>query len=318
MQFTSAKIRDTSFGLAAQGYNPDQVDAALYEIAEQLDNGAAVDPALLKANFDTVAAGYDAREVAAFLGSISAKMPTETASTDPQAPELDEEPTVHEEPHAHPEVPADLDLDAGASSADESNAPTNAGPEPNATSHINALGHGAVGGVLSAAVARGTEAHDSTVGVRLPQAVERTKLAVTELEGFIADQLVNAKAALRGQIAETQKDCTTTLVTARQVSNEALETARYRAQVILQEANRSTDDLRETFDARLEELRGTFERELARRHEEIRTDLELLVEEAKALTGELEADISSIEDHVRTSLEDARGVLTENTGRLAA
>jgi DivIVA domain-containing protein len=318
MQFTSAKIRDTSFGLAAQGYNPDQVDAALYEIAEQLDNGAAVDPALLNANFDTVVAGYDAREVAAFLGSISATMPTETASTDPQAPELDEEPTVHEEPHAHPEVPADLDLGAGASSADESNAPADIDLEPKTVSPIVAPRHQSADAVRSFAPAPEMGAQESTFGVRLPQAIERTKLAVTELEGFIADQLVNTKAALRGQIAETQKDCTTTLVTARQVSNKALETARYRAQVILQEANRSTDDLRETFHARLEELRGTFEKELARRHEEIRTDLELLVEEAKAVTGELEADISSIEDHVRTSLEDARGVLTENTGRLAA
>ncbi|MEP6642256.1 MAG: DivIVA domain-containing protein [Gaiellales bacterium] len=63
-------IRSASFGLAARGYNPTQVDALLERVASAVVAGRAVDPAELTDSFEDVASGYAADEVDRFLAAL--------------------------------------------------------------------------------------------------------------------------------------------------------------------------------------------------------------------------------------------------------
>jgi hypothetical protein len=297
VDITPASIRDASFDLAPMGCNPVQVEEALATIAERVANDEPVPAALLDCEFETVSAGFSPQEVATFFASLRQDL-LEPSQTSP-AP-------AGEAEAADPVGSSDATLDGDSDAVSE--------PSP----------------VPASAHARREEQNDepiavaprrtaaSATGSSLPTAVERTKLAVSELETFVIHQMEEAKAALRLHIDQTQADCQNTLETARTVSDQALDTARQRAEVLLDVATRTTNQLRDRFDSELAAMRAAFEDELARRHAAIQADLEALVTEAHALTQEAHGQILEVQDDVRASLEDARTVLMSPANRLAA
>jgi hypothetical protein len=298
MDITPASIRDASFALTPTGCNPVQVEETLGIIAEHLANGDPVSPELLRGEFDTVSAGFSAEEVAAFFASLRQALPE-----------------ASEAGTAIPAVEAETD-DSAESSAADANGPAEAVP---AEAVVPAPAAGATTENVSAAIAASPRRQPASVaGSSLPTAVERTKLAVSELETFVIHQMEEAKGALRLHIDQTQTDCQNTLDTARTVSDQALDTARQRAEVLLDVATRTTNQLRDRFESELAAMRAAFEEELGRRHAAIQADLEALVAEAHTLTEEAHGQILDMHEDVRASLEEARTFLTPPARRLAA
>jgi hypothetical protein len=283
MDITPASLRDASFALTPSGCNPVQVEETLAEIAERLTNDSAIPAELFDADFETVSAGFSPDEVAEFFAALRETLveSTTTATSTPISDlGADESPEAHRaaEPSTHAEA-EDAVAPMPTASTRPANLATNSG---------------------------------------LPGAVERTKLAVSELETFVIHQMDEAKAALRLHIDQTQTDCQNTLDTARTVSDQALDTARQRAEVLLDVATRTTNQLRDRFDSELASMRAAFEEDLTRRHTAIRAELEALVTETRELTQEAHAQIIEVQEDVRASLEDARTVLTDPAKRLAA
>jgi len=297
MDITPASIRDASFALTPMGYNPVQVEEALATIAQHVTHGEPVPADLLDGEFENVSAGFSPQEVATFFAALRQDLlePSET----PPGPAGEAEAT---DPIGSPEAAFDAESDV----VSEPSAVPALAPERREESDSERI----------EVMPKRTAA--SVTGSSLPTAVERTKLAVSELETFVIHQMEEAKAALRLHIDQTQTDCQNTLETARTVSDQALDTARQRAEVLLDVATRTTSQLRDRFDSELAAMRAAFEDELARRHAAIQADLGALVSEAQALTQEAHGQILEVHDGVRASLEDARTVLMSPANRLAA
>jgi hypothetical protein len=298
MEITPASIRDASFALMPMGCNPVQVEDALTTIAEHMTNGEPISADLLQAKFDSVPAGYSSDEVDAFFSALREALLEESETAD-AAPADDAESL---DPSGPSEAASDADDDVVADQ------PAAQAPPIEAIEEYSSP-------VIGVAPRRTAAA---ATGSSLPTAVERTKLAVSELETFVIHQMEEAKAALRLHIDQTQADCQNTLETARTVSDQALDTARQRAEVLLDVATRTTTQLRDRFESELAAMRAAFEEELGQRHAAIQADLEALVSEAHALTQEAHGQILEVNDEVRTSLQDARTVLTSSATRLAA
>jgi len=297
MEITPATLRDASFTLTPMGCSPVQVEETLATIAQHMTNGEPLPADLLRGEFEIVSAGFSSEEVASFFSALRQALlePSETGQV-AMAGEAEAIDTVGS---------SDAASDADSDGVPEAVAPASAS-EP-AEEH---------GSEPFAVAPRRTVT--SAVGSSLPTAVERTKLAVSELETFVIHQMDEAKAALRLHFDQTQTDCQNTLEVARTVSDQALETARQRAEVLLEVATRTTNQLRDRFESELAAMRATFEDELARRHAAIQADLEALVTEARSLTEEAHGQILEVHDDVRASLEDARTVLMSPAKRLAA
>jgi hypothetical protein len=297
MDITPASIRDASFDLTPMGCNPVQVEEALATIAEYVAKGEPVTADLFDWEFDTVSAGFSPQEVATFFtalrhellepSEIHLAMAGEAEATDP----IGSSDAAVEANSDVVSEPASVPASAHARREAQDDERIAVAPRPTAA---------------------------SAAGSSLPTAVERTKLAVSELETFVIHQMEEAKAALRLHIDQTQTDCQNTLETARTVSDQALDTARQRAEVLLDVATRTTNQLRDRFDSELAAMRAAFEDELAHRHAAIQADLEALVTEAHALTQEAHGQVLEVHDDVRASLEDARTVLMSPANRLAA
>jgi hypothetical protein len=291
------------------GYNPVQVEETLARIAEHLENGELVPSELFDVDFDAVSAGFDPDHVAEFFAKLKDIVIASTAavaSVPAEEVEADEQPVVEPDDASAAEPVANDGV--GGTFVEEEVEPVRRG-----AAHPDRMP------AAPAPVAgRPVTSAPTVITSGLPGAVERTKLAVAELEAFVIQQMEEAKAALRLHIDQTQTDCLNTLDTARTVSDQALDTARQRAEVLLDVATRTTNQLRDRFEGELASMRTAFEEDLARRHAAIRADLEALVEEAKDLTEEAHTQLTQVHDDVRTSLEDARSILTNPTRRLAA
>jgi vacuolar-type H+-ATPase subunit H len=297
MQFTPSSIREASFVLAASGYNPEEVDQRLGTIADHLAQNGTLETDLLACDFDSVPAGYDPRGVEEFFKTLRDGISKTNDLSDGDAdPAVMSGDTSQDEAAEATALEDEVtDTPAVSLTADES------GEEaPRETFDVLAA------------------AETPTVRTSLPGAVERTKLAVSELESFAASQVNAAKAALHAQLAETRADCSRTLDTARSISDEALATAREQAESVLQQATEHADELRQNFDAALTSLRRAFDSELAARHEHIRASLDELVRQAQHNTAEAQTQLASIHTHVTTSLNEAQSVLTNATDQLAA
>jgi hypothetical protein len=297
MDFTPTSIREASFPLTPMGFNPVQVEEALATIAQHVTNGEPVSAEMFQAEFDTVPAGFSSEHVAAFFAALRQALL--------EAPESRSTTVTDKAESQHSAVSSEDARDAGSDVLSEQ-------PATRAVAGEATEKHG------SAATGMAARRAAASTGSSLPTAVERTKLAVSELETFVIHQMEEAKAALRLHIDQTQTDCQNTLETARTVSDQALDTARQRAEVLLDVATRTTNQLRDRFDSELAAMRAAFEEELGRRHAAMQADLEELVTETRMLTQEAHGQILDVHEDVRASLEDARTVLTSPTTRLAA
>ena len=313
MDITPASIRDASFPLAPTGCNPVQVEETLAKIADCLGKGEVIPAQLFEVEFDTVSAGFDAGGVAAFFSSLKESAISSTAASTPVAAEASPAPEPPEAPAAEPDHVSSLDAGAGNGVSPD---PVGTDVEPSPGSDTNRNDRG--GDRIALVPPRPSAQTTMAVTSGLPGAVERTKLAVSELESFVMQQMEEAKTALRLHIDQTQSDCLNTLDTARTVSDQALDTARQRAEAMLDVATRTTNQLRDRFESELASMRSAFEEDLARRYAAVRHELEALVEEAKDLTEEAHEQLAQVHDDVRPSLEDARSILTNPTSRMAA
>jgi hypothetical protein len=298
MDITPASILDASFALTPMGCNPVQVEQALATIADHLMNGEPVSAELLQAEFDTVPAGFSSEEVAAFFATLRQALPEPSEAGTPIS-------TVEAESH-----------DPTESSAADGNVACD--PVP-AEAVLQAPAGAATMDDVSAAIDPTPKRPPASVtGSNLPIAVERTKLAVSELETLVIHKMEESKGRLRLHIDRTQTDCQNTLDTARTISDQALDTARQRAEVLLDVATRTTSQLRDRFENELAAMRSAFEEELGRRHAAIEADIEALVTEARTRTEEAHGQIIAVHDDICASLEDARTILTSPATQLAA
>src|SRR5436190_17449516 len=99
-----ASIRNASFSLTPTGYNPEQVDRFLGELAE---NGTAgIDLGELRnASFSLTPTGYNPEEVDQFLGSIADQLAAAPAPHDVQnEPPTHHQPSVEAEQQPHAEA----------------------------------------------------------------------------------------------------------------------------------------------------------------------------------------------------------------------
>jgi DivIVA domain-containing protein len=182
-------IRNASFSLLPTGYNPEQVDAALNAVAEQLAAGEDIGELISTASFQATDVGYAPAEVDAFFSGIAAEAARQTSDAAPaEAPAEDEpavandQPAQDEQAEEAGEIEDDAELESGqeqetvyvqAPAAVEWQAPSN--------------------GVFDLDV--------------LGQAVDRTADTLASLRSFIDNEIGAMMLAVERQAQETVKRC---------------------------------------------------------------------------------------------------------------
>ena len=311
MTITPDTIRNASFALMPTGYSPEQVEETLAAVADQLANSQHVDAKLLTREFDLVTLGYAptlVEDLFATLREALLSEPTTSGATRNDNHAAEEDPASQAapdgpvQPEPHPEQP---DSDGQRHVTETSD--TDSEPAPPSPTHDQVVD----AEVVPFVVPLSSPPPPSCTSGGLPGIVERTKLAVSELDACVIQHLDKTKTAVRLRIDQTQTDCLNILDNARTISDQVLDTARQRADALLGVTSRATTQLRDQLDTDLARIRQDFEEELTLRQDAVRADLERLVDDARHLTDEAHTQLLSIHHDVRASLQDARSILTD-------
>jgi DivIVA domain-containing protein len=304
-------IRNTSFSLAVNGFNPEQVDQLLVDIAVAVEQDRAIDRALLDlTSVEVVPAGYDIDEVAAFVATF-----TDDATDDPRAEEDDE--PVHaiaaldEVPEAD-EAPADADDDPAALPDEEPHLHEVAQEvEPAESEPGEAAGPAEPEAASPAVTFTDVPGFGDVAQGTLHHAVERTKQTVVELEVFLNQQFELAKAACQEAVTHTQDDCSQTMKTARNVTQAALSMTEDAAERLRAETSDAIARMTQDMERQLAFTQRTFQQNLLQCQEQVAAEIERLVGSARSRASEISVDIDAVQAQVEDALADARSVLTQ-------
>jgi DivIVA domain-containing protein len=301
-------IRNTSFTLAVNGYNPEQVDQLLVDLAAALDRDEAVDPTLVDLDgLEVVPAGYDMEEVKRFFDGF-ADFPSDSGDEElalPASTPTEDVPVI--EPVADLEVAEDEETTAAeaseAQAATDSEPATD--PEPAPADERDAA-------VLDSVQHLGDAAEGT-----LSHAVERTKQTVVELEVFLSQQFELAKAACDEAVAHTRDDCAQTMKTARSVAQAALTMTEDAAEELRGQTAAAISRISQDFERQLAFTQRTFQHNLEQCREQIAADLDRLIASSRSRADEITSDIDAVQAQVEHALADARSVLTAEVRRAA-
>ena len=252
-----ASIRNASFSLTPTGYNPEQVDRFLGELAES--GVAGIDPSSLRsASFSLTPTGYNPEEVDRFLGSIADQLaaapapqdaqnePPKLAQTEPEQIEAETEhhqieaeiehrepETAHEpEPPAYEDEPEPIQADVVTETAAAGEPPNVHLPEPAIASRETAqLGS-------------------------LADAVDR---AIAALDGFLQNELRSVRDASELEIEDIHEERRRLIDEAEQVARHHIDDTKARAEQIVDEARSDGERMRNRFEKELREERERFE-----------------------------------------------------------
>jgi DivIVA domain-containing protein len=296
-------IRDVSFTLAVEGYNPEQVDLLLVDLATAIEQQRQIGPELADlTRLEVVPAGYAVAEVEAFVNELADRAGADTRPDSAEA-------------GGDAEQPAEI----AAPTLEAVGEPDDAAPVAAAEASGEASQPDAVEDVQGTPAGDAAAAEESVVGMEgladaahgtLTHAVERTKQTVVELEVFLNQQLELAKTACQEAIAHTNDDCASTMQTARSITQAAYTTVEGAADELRAELTDAVARLHQDFDRQLAFTKRTFQQNLQQCQDEISTALNRVLDDARSRTAAITADITEIQSRVELSLADARSVLS--------
>jgi DivIVA domain-containing protein len=266
-------IRNASFSLLPTGYNPEQVDAALNAVAEQLAAGEDIGELISTASFQATDVGYAPAEVDAFFSGIAAEAARQTSDAAPaEAPAEDEPAEAYDQPaedeqDEQSEPAGEIEDDAELESGQEQGIAYVRAP---ATIEWQAPSNGVF---------------DLDV---LGQAVDRTADTLASLRSFIDNEIGAMKLAVERQAQETVKRC-----------EQLLHDASAEASALTAEVNEEISRARTAAEQQKEKQR----RDLAKELKQARAACDEEVAQARAAADEYAAKVRAEADRDRAEAQ---------------
>jgi DivIVA domain-containing protein len=263
-------IRNASFSLLPTGYNPEEVDAALNAVAEQLAAGEDIGELASTASFQVSDVGYAPVEVDAFFSSIAAEAGRQASdAATAETPVEDEPATANDQPaeDERPEAGGEIEDDAEPESGQEQE---NAYAQAPATIEWQAPSNGVF---------------DLDV---LGQAVDRTADTLASLRSFIDNEIGAMKLAVERQAQETVKRC-----------EQLLHDASAEASALTAEVNEEISRARTAAEQQKEKQR----RDLAKELKQARAACDEEVAQARAAADEYAAKVRAEADRDRAEAQ---------------
>jgi DivIVA domain-containing protein len=289
-------LRTATFSRTPDGYRPADVDDVLDALISLVDSGSTEDVlrALAERDFGTAENGYNVDQVDALLEAFEAEMLATCGYADDEASqnaeaEVDAEREIEAEGEidaeveivADGEIVAEGELEAGEPATEETAAPSAA---------------------VELAVPTAPEVRPD-LGA-LTAAIERTKVTVSGLDAFIANEVSAIQAACDRQVAETNAECEAAIAAARESAAALLAAATHRAAEIVEKSEAEADTRRNDLTAELAAVRSAFDEELATQ----RRDAERGIAEMEA---EGEAHLARVTEEARKRCDEADKLVDE-------
>jgi DivIVA domain-containing protein len=271
-------IRNASFSLLPTGYNPEQVDAALNAVAEQLAAGEDIGELISTASFQATDVGYAPAEVDAFFSGIAAEAARQTSDAAPAEAPAEDEPAEDEPAEAY-DQPAEDEQDEQSEPAGEieDDAELESGQEQ---------------GIAYVQAPATIEWQAPSNGVFdldvLGQAVDRTADTLASLRSFIDNEIGAMKLAVERQAQETVKRC-----------EQLLHDASAEASALTAEVNEEISRARTAAEQQKEKQR----RDLAKELKQARAACDEEVAQARAAADEYAAKVRAEADRDRAEAQ---------------
>jgi DivIVA domain-containing protein len=343
-----ASIRSASFSLTPTGYNPEEVDRFLGELADTTPG--SIDLAEVRnASFSLTPTGYNPEEVDQFLGSIADQLADDSAPQ-PESFQREEQPVaeheneyryepvteVEDEPVAEEEHEAEIEHEAD--DVYQPVAEVEANEEPVAAEHDGWHQPEAVDepepelevGLVQVESIPDEPAGDPPVA-SLPEAIvaERphvdlgslstaVEATIESLDGFVQNELRNLREVSALEIDDILAERQRLLEDATSVGRRHIDEASAHAEKIVNKARKEGDRMRQQVEQELREERDRFEQALADRDAQAQARVTEILEQAEARrheADELVASAAQAQASMLASFEQARSSLIQAAER---
>jgi DivIVA domain-containing protein len=344
-----ASIRNASFSLTPTGYNPEEVDRYLAELADGIATADAFD--VRNASFSLTPTGYNPEEVDEYLSQIADALsgpgPAPAAVEEPAAPQTAEFLPAPEPPAvaaAPPAWEAAEAIEAGqpaepaiAEPAAELTGPVTPAefvePEPVAAqpAAVAAVPEPAVRNIEPAAAEAPVEPAVSGVPAEPVPAVFTTRpdadlnglagaveSTIAALQRFVENELAAVREATTAEVDAIYRERQRLIDEAVETGRQHLDGVRAHADRLLAEANRDRQQAREALASEIGEQRRRFEAELSERRTDIEREAQQILSEAEQIRREAEElrdTAAQAQAHMLASFEHARSALIDAAQR---
>jgi DivIVA domain-containing protein len=321
-----ASIRNASFSLTPTGYNPEEVDRFLSDLADSAESG--IDLAVVRnASFSLTPTGYNPEEVDRFLAQLADGI--ESPAAEPQAVQESEEAPAQgqeqvfeapaepaEEPVAELEQPFEADELEPVAEAHEVEPVAEPVAEVEAEPVAPAETVQPVGDAPVATLPHITivERQFGDLG-SLQDNVER---AVAALQSFVQVELRNVREASVLEFDDVHAERNRLIEEAAEAGRAHIDETNQHAARILAQARHEGDLLRQKVEAELRAEREQFEKALAERDAQAQARVAEILADAehrRREADELVASAAQAQAHMLASFEQARSSLIEAAER---
>jgi DivIVA domain-containing protein len=347
-----ASIRTASFSLTPTGYNPEEVDRFLAELADATPG--SIDLAELRnASFSLTPTGYNPEEVDQFLGSIADQLADAPASP-PEPFQREQQPVVgHEDEHRYEPV-AEVEDEPVAEQHHEAEVEHEADDVYQPVAEIETGEEPATEREPVPAVQDGwhqpqashePEAEPELVQVEsipdepageppvasLPEAIvadrahadlgglsAAVQAAIESLDGLVKNELHNLREASALEIDDILAERQRLVEDATSVGRRHIDEASAHAEKIVNKARKEGDRMRQQVEQELREERDRFQQSLADRDAQAQARATEILEQAEARrheADELVASAAQAQAAMLASFEQARSSLIEAAER---
>jgi DivIVA domain-containing protein len=335
-----ASIRNASFTLTPTGYNPEEVDRFLGDLADDLAGAAPSD--IRNASFSLTPTGYNPEEVDEYLSLVAdalvAKPVADTGHEAPSAQVFEKQDEAAAEPareqpvaveqeseeQEHATVEAPAWVPDGAEDHGYEFEPVRAAAEP-VESTFEALPEvqqveipqqqPEPAAVLSEAV--WSERHEANLN-GLGTAVDD---AITALQSFVSGELTALREASALEVDDIHGERQRLIDEAADAGRRHLDDVRIHADRLIADAQAERERLRGEFEAELQEQRLRFEQELTTRRTQAEQEAGRILDDAERIRREAEAiqaTAAQAQAQMLASFEQARNSLIEAAERTSS
>jgi hypothetical protein len=294
-------IRNASFSLLPTGYNPEEVDAALNQMAEGMAAGNEISEFAGSVSFEVTDVGYSPEEVDEFFSRVAAH----ATASDPQL--------SADEPAAEAAIPTSLEPEVTSGPITEGGAASDVAHEEeiddpsasdesddaHAQSPIAIVYQGLETGVLDFEI--------------LGQAINRTADTLSSLQGFIGNEVTAMKLAVERQAQETAKHCEVMLAQASADATTLTESVNEEIARARRAADQQLEKERRELAKELKQARSICDDEVAKARaeaEQYAADVRAAADADRAAAQRTIENAISMQSSIAESLERARQQLT--------
>ena len=342
-----ASIRSASFSLTPTGYNPEEVDRFLGELADA--TSGSIDLAEVRnASFSLTPTGYNPEEVDQFLGSIADQL-ADASAPQPESFQREEQPVAeHEDEYRYEPVTEVEDEPVAEETSPRPRSSTRlttctsqsprsrrtSSPSPPSTDGWHQpeaadVARDGAGAVLVESIP--DEPAGEPPVASLPEAIvaERAhadlgglsaavEAAIESLDGFVQNELHNLREVSALEIDDILAERQRLIEDATSVGRRHIDEASAHAEKIVNKARKEGDRMRQQVEQELREERDRFEQSLADRDAQAQARVTEILEQAEARrheADELVASAAQAQASMLASFEQARSSLIQAAER---